>query len=128
LAALALFYLFYLFYDVRPTTLETLLEPLDDRLQRYFDTWLPNPEVFFWLRAGLYTAAALGVSYILSLLVTQLGWLLPLERFSFLLAVLLALVAAFLWGALGGAVWGVLGGAAVAVLILCLCDIVRLTR
>ncbi|WP_051529404.1 serine/threonine protein kinase [Meiothermus cerbereus] len=158
--------LFYLLYEVRPTTLQTLLQPLDDRLQRDFHTWVPGySEIFPWLRAGLYTATALGVFYILSFLVTQLGWLLPLlvlggagvlynrnqitleqgalaaallggvylgvlllERFSFPLAVLLGLVAAFRWADPAQGETLEPGGLAVAVLILCLGGIVRLTR
>ena len=157
--------LFYLLYEVRPATLQALLQPLDDRLQRDFNTWLPNPEVFPWLRAGLYTATALGVFYILSFLVTQLSWLLSLlvlggagvlyyynqisleqgalaaallggvylgvlllERFSLPLAVLLGLLTAFRWADPTQGENLEPGGLAVAVLILCLGGIVRLTR
>ncbi len=160
--------LFYLLYEVRPATLQALLQPLDDRLQRDFNTWVPGyPEIFPWLRAGFYTATALGVFYILGFLVTRLSWLLPLlvlggagvlyyrnqisleqgalaaallggvylavlllERFSFPLAVLLGLVAAFRWADRADPAQGTLepGGLAVAVLILCLGGIVRLTR
>lgn len=71
--------LFYLIYEVRPPTLQTLLQPLDEQLQRDFNTWVPDyPEVFPWLRAGFYTAIVLGVFYTLSFLVTQVVWLLPL--------------------------------------------------
>jgi serine/threonine protein kinase len=71
--------LFYLIYEVRPPTLQTLLQPLDEQLQRDFNTWVPDySEVFPWLRAGFYTAIVLGVFYTLSFLVTQVVWLLPL--------------------------------------------------
>ncbi len=71
--------LFYVFFEVRPATLQTLLQPLDQQLERDFNTWVPGyPEVFPWLRAGFYSAIVLGVFYTLSFLVTQVGWLLPL--------------------------------------------------
>lgn len=71
--------LFYVFFEVRPVTLQTFLQPLDEQLQRDFNTWVPGyPEVFPWLRAGFYSAIVLGVFYTLSFLVTQVVWLLPL--------------------------------------------------
>ncbi|MBO1435959.1 protein kinase [Meiothermus sp. CFH 77666] len=79
LTLVAFLALFYLFFEVRPVGLQTLLQPLDQQLERDFNTWVPNfPGVFPWLRAGFYSAIVLGVFYTLSFLVTQVGWLLPL--------------------------------------------------
>ncbi len=69
--------LFYVFFELRPSALQALLAPIDEQLQRDFNTWLP-PETFPLLRAGFYTAIVLGVFYTLSFLVTQVVWLLPL--------------------------------------------------
>jgi hypothetical protein len=156
--------LFYVFFEVRPITLQTFLRPLDEQLQRDYNTWVPYPEAFPWLRAGFYSAIVLGVFYTLSFMVTQVGWLLPLlvlggagvlyynnlvsleqgvlaavilgavylgvlllERQSISLAVVLGLAAAFRWAnPTGETQWP--AGLAVAVLILCLGGIVRLTR
>ncbi|RIH74346.1 hypothetical protein Mhypo_03390 [Meiothermus hypogaeus] len=79
LTLVAFLALFYVFFEVRPATLQTLLQPLDEQLLRDFNTWVPGyPEVFPWLRAGFYSAIVLGVFYTLSFLVTQVVWLLPL--------------------------------------------------
>lgn len=79
LTLVAFLALFYVFFEVRPITLQTFLQPLDEQLQRDFNTWVPGyPEVFPWLRAGFYSAIVLGVFYTLSFLVTQVVWLLPL--------------------------------------------------
>ncbi len=79
LTLIAFMALFYLFFEVRPATLQTFLQPLDEQLQRDFDALVPGyPEIFPWLRAGFYSAIVLGVFYTLSFLVTQVVWLLPL--------------------------------------------------
>lgn len=79
LTLMAFVALFYLIYEVRPPTLQILLQPIDNQLQHNFNTWVPGyPEVFPWLRAGLYTATILGLFYTLSFLITQAPWLLPL--------------------------------------------------
>ncbi len=79
LTLVAFLALFYVFFEVRPITLQTFLQPLDQQLERDFNTWVPGyPEVLPWLRAGFYSAIVLGVFYTLSFLVTQVGWLLPL--------------------------------------------------
>ncbi|MCX7783938.1 MAG: carboxypeptidase-like regulatory domain-containing protein, partial [Meiothermus sp.] len=78
LTLVAFLALFYVFFEVRPITLQTFLQPLDEQLQRDFNTWVPYPEVFPWLRAGFYSAIVMGVFYTLSFLVTQVVWLLPL--------------------------------------------------
>jgi serine/threonine protein kinase len=79
LMLVALLALFYIFFEVRPINLQTLLQPVDQQLQRSFDALFPgHPEAFLWLRAGLYSAVVLGVFYALSLLVTRVVWYLPL--------------------------------------------------
>jgi serine/threonine protein kinase len=79
LTLVAFLALFYVFFEVRPLTLQTFLQPVDEQLQRDFNTLVPGfPEAFPWLRAGFYSAIVLGVFYTLSFLVTQVVWLLPL--------------------------------------------------
>ncbi|MCS7068513.1 MAG: protein kinase [Meiothermus sp.] len=78
LTLVAFLALFYVFFEARPASLQTLLQPLDEQLQRDYNTWVPYPEAFPWLRAGFYSAIVMGVFYTLSFLVTQVAWLLPL--------------------------------------------------
>lgn len=79
LTLIAFLALFYVFFEIRPITLQTFLQPVDEQLQRDFNTLVPDyPELFPWLRAGFYSAIVLGVFYTLSFLVTQVVWLLPL--------------------------------------------------
>lgn len=76
LTLIAFVALFYLFFEARPAALQAFLQPLDEPLERSYNALLPGyPKVFLWLRAGFYSSVVLGVFYILSLLVVQVGWL-----------------------------------------------------
>lgn len=79
LTLVALLALFYLFFEVRPITLQTFLQPVDQQLERDFNALAPGyPEVFPWLRAGFYSAIVLGVFYTLSFLAARMVWYMPL--------------------------------------------------
>lgn len=70
--------LFYLLFEVRPVFLQTLLQPVDEQLRLDYTALVPAyPEVFPWLRAGLYTAIGMGVFYTVGYMVTRVPWLLP---------------------------------------------------